>query len=165
VGGGFYSGPSDRDDTDASGPRFSAAPTALLSSSGLIPSPCPDFLWNLVALANFMRLSLLKGARAASSSGAWQEIRVPGWADVLATGPPGSHPWRFLQCRFFLNVQQASQLLGMTKKRVECCGIPLKPKNGLTPISCNAVLERSACAPFIKERGWRCVLFWFSRRE
>jgi hypothetical protein len=42
-----------------------------------------------VALANFMRLSLLKGARAASSSAAWQEIRVPGWADVLGTGPPG----------------------------------------------------------------------------
>jgi hypothetical protein len=36
----------------------------------------------LVALANFMRLSLLKGARAASSSAAWQEIRVPGWAEV-----------------------------------------------------------------------------------
>jgi hypothetical protein len=32
----------------------------------------PDFLWNLVALANFMRLSLRKGA----SSAAWQEIRV-----------------------------------------------------------------------------------------
>ena len=46
------------------------------------PSPPPDFLWNLVALANFMRLSLLKGARAASSSAAWQEIRVPGWAEV-----------------------------------------------------------------------------------
>jgi hypothetical protein len=28
----------------------------------------PDFLWNLVALANFMRLSLLKGARATPSS-------------------------------------------------------------------------------------------------
>jgi hypothetical protein len=39
------------------------------------PGP-PDFLWNLVALANFMRLSLLKGARAASSSAARQEIRV-----------------------------------------------------------------------------------------
>ena len=39
----------------------------------------PDFLWNLVALTNFMRLSLLKGARAASSSAAWQEIRVRGW--------------------------------------------------------------------------------------
>jgi hypothetical protein len=43
----------------------------------------------LVALANFMRLSLLKGARAASSSAAWQEIRVPGWAEVLTTGPLG----------------------------------------------------------------------------
>jgi len=30
--------------------------------------------------------------------------------------------------------------------------IPLKPKDGLTPISWHAALERSACAPFIKER-------------
>jgi hypothetical protein len=36
----------------------------------------PDFLWSLVALAHFMRLSLLKAARAASSCAAWQEIRV-----------------------------------------------------------------------------------------
>ncbi len=35
-----------------------------------------DFLWNVVAFANFMRLSILKGARAASSSAARQEIRV-----------------------------------------------------------------------------------------
>jgi hypothetical protein len=35
-------------------------------------APPPDFLWNLVALANFMRLSSLKGARAASSSAARQ---------------------------------------------------------------------------------------------
>jgi hypothetical protein len=52
----------------------------------------------------------------------------------------------------------------MTKKRVEGCGIPLKPhgtpgqaKPGLTPISCHAVLERSACAPFIKERRMECI--------
>ncbi len=36
----------------------------------------PDFLWNLVALTNFMRLSLRKDAQAALSSGTWQEIRV-----------------------------------------------------------------------------------------
>src|ERR1700733_15926745 len=36
----------------------------------------PDFLSNLVALPYFMRLSLRKGAHAASSSAAWQEIRV-----------------------------------------------------------------------------------------
>jgi hypothetical protein len=53
------------------------------------PSVSPDFLLHLVALANFMRLSLLKGAHAASSSAAWQEIRVPGWAEVLTTGPLG----------------------------------------------------------------------------
>jgi len=36
----------------------------------------PDFLWRLVASANFMRLSLRKDAHAAVSSAAWQEIRV-----------------------------------------------------------------------------------------
>jgi hypothetical protein len=34
---------------------------------------------------------------------------------------------------------------------------PLKPKDGLTPISCHAVLERYACAPFIKERRMECI--------
>ena len=48
--------------------------------------------------------------------------------------------------------------MSMPKRgRVECCDIPLKPKPGLTPISCHAVLERSACAPFIKERRIECV--------
>src|SRR6202046_378629 len=60
----------------------SAAPPALHHLGDPSPSPFPDFLWNLVALANFMRLSLLKGAPAASSSAAWQEIRVPCWAEV-----------------------------------------------------------------------------------
>jgi hypothetical protein len=41
--------------------------------------------------------------------------------------------------------------------QIECCGIPLKPKYGLTPISCHAALERSACAPFIKERRMECI--------
>jgi hypothetical protein len=36
----------------------------------------PDFLWNLVALMHFMRPSLRKGAHAAMSCAAWQEIRV-----------------------------------------------------------------------------------------
>jgi hypothetical protein len=40
------------------------------------PSASPDFLLNLVALANFIRLSLLKGAFVVLSSAAWQEIRV-----------------------------------------------------------------------------------------
>jgi hypothetical protein len=39
-------------------------------------SASPDFLLNLVALANFMRLSLLKGAHVALSCAAWREIRV-----------------------------------------------------------------------------------------
>jgi hypothetical protein len=40
------------------------------------PSAAPDFLSDLVALANFMRLSLMKGAHVALSGAAWQEIRV-----------------------------------------------------------------------------------------
>jgi hypothetical protein len=51
------------------------------------------------------------------------------------------------------------------KRRVECCGNPLKPKYGLTPISCHAVLERSACAPFIKERRMECVNATTLRRK
>src|ERR1700723_2919489 len=36
----------------------------------------PDFLLTLMALVRFMRPSLRKGAHAALSSAAWQEIRV-----------------------------------------------------------------------------------------
>jgi hypothetical protein len=36
----------------------------------------PDFMWNLVASAKFMRLSLRRGAFAVLSGAAWQEIRV-----------------------------------------------------------------------------------------
>jgi hypothetical protein len=39
-------------------------------------SATPDFLLNLVALSHFMRPFLRKGAYAALSSAAWQEIRV-----------------------------------------------------------------------------------------
>jgi hypothetical protein len=41
-------------------------------------------------------------------------------------------------------------LAGVEKREVGTSRaiIPLKPKEGLTPISCHAVLERSACAPF-----------------
>ena len=42
----------------------------------------PDFLWNLVASASFMRLSLLKGAHAALSSAA---CRKSGYAPVGMT--------------------------------------------------------------------------------
>jgi hypothetical protein len=36
----------------------------------------PDFLWNFLALAYFMLLSLTKAAHADMSSAAWQKIRV-----------------------------------------------------------------------------------------
>jgi hypothetical protein len=43
------------------------------------------------------------------------------------------------------------------KRNVECCGIPLKPTEGSTPISCHALLDRPACAPFSKERCMECI--------
>jgi hypothetical protein len=53
----------------------------------------PDFLWNLVALVHFMRPSLRKGAHAAVSSTAWQEIRVRSGRDDKGEG--GCFPWTF----------------------------------------------------------------------
>ena len=46
----------------------------------------PDFLWNLVALSNLMRLSLRRAAHAAVSSAAWQEIRVRSGRDDNSLG-------------------------------------------------------------------------------
>ena len=54
----------------------------MMNSRSLHCAP-PDFLWNLVALVHFMRPSLRKGAHAALSNAAWQEIRVrPGRDDT-----------------------------------------------------------------------------------
>src|SRR5271163_4498293 len=39
------------------------------------------------------------------------------------------------------------------------------PKTGLDPISCHAVLERSACAPLIKERRMECINATSLRRK
>jgi hypothetical protein len=62
-------------------PQISALWSKNISKKG--PRNCrslhyapPDFLWNLAALVQFMRPSLRKGAYAALSSAAWQEIRV-----------------------------------------------------------------------------------------
>ena len=45
--------------------------------------------WSLVALVHFMRPSLRKGAHAALSSAAWQEIRVrSGRDDKFCLGTP-----------------------------------------------------------------------------
>jgi hypothetical protein len=46
----------------------------------------PDFLWRLVALASFIRLSLRKGAHAALSGAVWQEIRVRSGRDDKVEG-------------------------------------------------------------------------------
>jgi hypothetical protein len=47
------------------------------------PLRSPDFLLDLAALLHFMRPSLRKGAYAALSSAAWQEIRVRSGRDLL----------------------------------------------------------------------------------
>jgi hypothetical protein len=73
-------------------------------------SATPDFLLTLVALVRFLRPSLRKGAHAALSSAAWQELRVRYGRDdnsswklylafpnkiVIPTGPgfPATHRW------------------------------------------------------------------------
>jgi hypothetical protein len=48
---------------------------------------------------------------------------------------------------------------------VECRYPTQAQKQGLTPISCHAVLERSACAPFIKERRMECINATSLRRK
>jgi hypothetical protein len=53
----------------------------------------PDFLWNLVALVHFMRPFLRKGAHAALSGGAWQEIRVRFGRDDKGEGGASNRVW------------------------------------------------------------------------
>jgi hypothetical protein len=53
----------------------------------------PDFLLTLVALVHFMRPSLRKGAHAALSSAAWQEIRVRFGRDDKVEGGAFSRHW------------------------------------------------------------------------
>ena len=121
-------------------PRFSAAPTALISCSGLIPSP-----------------SGLHNGR-------------PGQAR-LASRPSG--PRTHGDCRCVISLltchrevfcrlrePQIPRLL-LTDEGdwcvVECCVSHSSPKTGLDPISCHAAQERSARAPFIKERRMECI--------
>ena len=53
----------------------------------------PNFLWNLVALADSMRLSLRKGAHVGASSAAWQEIRLrSGRDDKFVWAPELQYP-------------------------------------------------------------------------
>jgi hypothetical protein len=58
-----------------------------------------------------------------------------------------------------------STSLGMTRKARGVLWYPTQAKPGLTPISCHAVLERSACAPFIKERRMQCINATSLRRK
>jgi hypothetical protein len=66
---------------------------------------CPDFLWRLVALIHFMRLSLMKGAHADLSSAAWQEIGVKpsfGLSGITAIDVPHQESLRMPERRFLL---------------------------------------------------------------
>jgi hypothetical protein len=73
----------------------------------------------------------------------------------------GPRPFTFMRQKFFLFLVRAWQ----TGSRTSRAFIPLKPKDGLTPISCHAVLESCACAPFIKERRMRCINATSLRRK
>ena len=56
--------------------RAGAHCRSLHGKPGQVGCAPPDFLLRFMALMHFMRLSLRKGAHAALSSAAWQEIRV-----------------------------------------------------------------------------------------
>jgi hypothetical protein len=53
-----------------------------------------------------LKLAAAKGARAASSSAAWQEIRNPSWDHVWQSALRALHPWRFFGVHFFPQDQQ-----------------------------------------------------------
>jgi hypothetical protein len=53
----------------------------------------PDFLLRFVALMNFIRLSLRKGAHEALSIAAWQEIRVGMTKGRVVTFIRGQSDW------------------------------------------------------------------------
>ena len=59
--------------------------------------PPPDFLWNLVALANFMRLSLLKGARAGLVQRCVAGNPGPGLASLLLRSVPRTSVLGYIQ--------------------------------------------------------------------
>ena len=55
----------------------------VLIEAGRVPHVPPDFLWSLLALPNFMRLSLLKAAHAVVSGAAHRKSGSPQrtWAE------------------------------------------------------------------------------------
>jgi hypothetical protein len=78
--------------------------------------------------------------------------------DVAPVGPPATaRPTFARRLSPLQRVPGVHDQLHPVQSAVEVRGIPHKPKSGLTPISCHAVLERSACAPFIKERRMECI--------
>jgi hypothetical protein len=73
-------------------------------------SVTPDFLLELVALSQFMRPSLRKGAYAALSRAAWQEIRVRFGRDDKGEGGAFSKEWLVDE-----EIKHPSASLGMKK--------------------------------------------------
>jgi hypothetical protein len=57
----------------------------------------PDFLSNVMALANFMRLSLMKAAHAGVGGAPWQEIRVAHLFRPMYAEANMGHPSDFLR--------------------------------------------------------------------
>jgi hypothetical protein len=91
----------------------------------------PDFLWDLVASANFMRLSLRKGAYAVLSSAAWQEIRVRSGRDgnsFFHTYIPHGQPSR---CSFQTQLAARRVRLLLMTRRVGVRSNPTQAKRRL----------------------------------
>jgi hypothetical protein len=72
----------------------------------------PDFLLDLVALTHFMRPSLRKGAYAASSSVAWQEIRVRSGRDDKVRG-------KLVSIKFTIGIESFSFVLPIRPMQME----------------------------------------------
>jgi hypothetical protein len=106
-----------RDDT-GSRPRFSAAPTALGSSSGSISQPLPGFPVELGGFgklhAPFLTERRTRGLVQRCVAG----NPGSGLGSRLADGPPGLRSMAIFTCHSSLNLPVASRLLPMNKQRV-----------------------------------------------
>ena len=112
----------------------------------------PDFLWNLAALANFMRLSLLKAAHAVLDE---PRTGNPGQIICIDPSPSGlGYVWRAGPPGLDDVLGRRLHHSGVTDNRpAEICGIPHLAKNERdAPNFLHAAPDKTACAPFFKER-------------
>ena len=152
--------------------REPQVPIRLRSGQALHFAP-PDFLWNLVASANFMRLSLRKGAHAALSSAAWQEIRVRfGRDDNSYFGKGCECPRKIvIPIRKMIKVQLFPGALKRSSPRMNAgaptkklqlpswvltqARLPARPCRGLLAVI--AKIAKAGCWPFSLQRRFKSL--------